>query len=77
MIYEEIQMKIWEVCKKENINKHYLDSNNNTWKVISVPEDAKEIKEIELISDTNSFISDYYYVSELLRLEFKSVNNMR
>lgn len=70
-------MRIWEICKKENINKYYLDSNNNTWKVISVPEDAKEVKEIELISDTNSFISDYYYISELLRLEFKSVNNMR
>ena len=49
-------MKIWEVCKKENINKHYLDSNNNMWKVISVPEDSEEVEEIELISDTdNSF----------------------
>ena len=64
-------MKIWEVCKKDNINKHYLDSNNNMWKVISVPEDSKEVEKIELISDTNSFISDYYYVSELLKLEFK------
>lgn len=70
-------MKIWEVCKKENINKHYLDSNNNTWKVISVPEDSEEVEEIELISDTNSFISDYYYVSELLKLEFKLANSMR
>ena len=66
-------MKIWEVCKKENINKHYLDSNNNMWKVISVPDDSEEI---ELISNTdNSFISDYYYVSELLKLEFKLINN--
>ena len=66
-------MKIWEVCKKENINKHYLDSNNNIWKVISVSEDSEEI---ELISNTdNSFISDYYYVSELLKLEFKLANN--
>ena len=66
-------MKIWEVCKEENINKHYLDSNNNMWKVISVPEDSEEI---ELISNTdNSFISDYYYVSELLKLEFKLINN--
>lgn len=66
-------MKIWEVCKEENINKHYLDSNNNMWKVISVPEDSEEI---ELISNTdNSFISDYYYVSELLKLEFKLTNN--
>ena len=65
-------MKIWEVCKKENVNKHYLDSNNNMWKVISVPEDSKEVEKIELISDTNSFISDYYYVSELLKLEFKN-----
>ena len=70
-------MKIWEVCKKENINKHYLDSNKNTWKVISVPEDSEEVEEIELISDTNSFISDYYYVSELLKLEFKLANSMR
>ena len=70
-------MKIWEVCKKENINKHYLDSNNNMWKVISVPEDSKEVEKIELISDTNSFISDYYYVSELLKLEFKLANSMR
>lgn len=70
-------MNIWEVCKKENINKHYLDSNNNTWKAISVPEDSKEVEEIELISDTNSFISDYYYVSELLRLEFKLANSTR
>lgn len=70
-------MKIWEICKKENINKHYLDSNNNMWKVISVPEDSKEVEEVELISDTNSFISDYYYVSELLKLEFKLTNNMR
>ena len=69
-------MKIWEVCKKENINKYYLDSNNNLWKVISVPEDSEEVEEIELISDTdNSFISDYYYVSELLKLEFKLTNN--
>ena len=68
-------MKIWEVCKKENVNKHYLDSNNNMWKVISVPEDSEEI---ELISNTdNSFISDYYYVSELLKLEFKLANSMR
>ena len=65
-------MKIYEICKKENINKYYLDSNNSMWKVISVPEDSKEIEEIELISNTdNSFISDYYYVSELLKLEFK------
>ena len=70
-------MKIYEVCKKENINKHYLDSNNNMWKVISVPEDSKEVEKIELISDTNSFISDYYYVSELLKLEFKLANSMR
>ena len=70
-------MKIWDVCNKENINKHYLDSNNNMWKVISVPEDSKEVEKIELISDTNSFISDYYYVSELLKLEFKLVNSMR
>ena len=70
-------MKICEVCKKENINKHYLDSNNNMWKVISVPEDSKEVEKIELISDTNSFISDYYYVSELLKLEFKLANSMR
>ena len=70
-------MKIWEVCKKENINKHYLDSNNNMWKVISVPEDSEEVEKIELISDTNSFISDYYYVSELLKLEFKLANSMR
>lgn len=71
-------MKICEVCKKENINKYYLDSNNNIWKVISVPEDSKEVEEIELISNTdNSFISDYYYVSELLKLEFKLTNNMR
>ena len=70
-------MKIWEVCKKENVNKHYLDSNNNIWKVISVPEDSKEVEKIELISDTNSFISDYYYVSELLKLEFKLANSMR
>lgn len=70
-------MRIWEACKKENINKHYLDSNNNLWEVISVPEDSKEAEEIELISDTNSFISDYYYVSELLKLEFKLTNNMR
>lgn len=70
-------MKIWEVCKKENINKHYLDNNNNMWKVISVPEDSKEVEKIELISDTNSFISDYYYVSELLKLEFKLANSMR
>ena len=63
-------MKIWEVCKKENINKHYLDSNNNMWKVISVPEDSEEVEEIELISNTdNSFISD------LLKLEFKLINN--
>ena len=69
-------MKIWEVCKKENINKHDLDSNNNMWKVISVPEDSEEVEEIELISNTdNSFISDYYYVSELLKLEFKLINN--
>ena len=72
-------MKIWEVCKKENINKHYLDSNNNLWEVISVPEDSEdseEVEEIELISNTdNSFISDYYYVSELLKLEFKLINN--
>ena len=72
-------MKIWEVCKKENVNKHYLDSNNNMWKVISVPEDSEdseEVEEIELISDTdNSFVSDYYYVSELLKLEFKLTNN--
>ena len=69
-------MKIWGVCKKENINKHYLDSNNNMWKVISVPEDSEEVEEIELISDTdNSFVSDYYYVSELLELEFKLTNN--
>ena len=69
-------MKIWEVCKKENINKYYLDSNNNLWKVLSVPEDSEEVEEIELISDTdNSFISDYYYVSELLKLEFKLTNN--
>ena len=72
-------MKIWEVCKKENVNKHYLDSNNNMWKVISVPEDSEdseEVEEIELISNTdNSFISDYYYVSELLKLEFKLINN--
>ena len=66
-------MKIWGVCKKENIDKCYLDSNNNLWKVISVPE---EVEEIELISDTdNSFVSDYYYVSELLELEFKLTNN--
>ena len=70
-------MKIWEVCKKENINKHYLDNNNNMWKVISLPEDSKEVEKIELISDTNSFISDYYYVSELLKLEFKLANSMR
>ena len=69
-------MKIWEVCKEENINKHYLDSNNNLWKVISVPEDSEEVEEIELISNTdNSFVSDYYYVSELLKLEFKLTNN--
>lgn len=69
-------MKIWEVCKKENINKHYLDSNNNMWKVTTVPEDSKEVEEIELISNTdNSFVSDYYYVSELLKLEFKLINN--
>ena len=69
-------MNIWEVCKKENINKHYLDSNNNMWKVISVSEDSEEVEEIELISDTdNSFVSDYYYVSELLELEFKLTNN--
>ena len=66
-------MKIWEVCKEENINKHYLDSNNNMWKVTTVPEDSEEI---ELISNTdNSFVSDYYYVSELLKLEFKLINN--
>ena len=66
-------MKICEVCKKENINKHYLDSNNNMWKVTTVPEDSEEI---ELISNTdNSFVSDYYYVSELLKLEFKLTNN--
>ena len=71
-------MKIWEVCKKENVNKHYLDSNNNMWKVISVPEDSEEVEEIELISNTdNSFVSDYYYVSELLKLEFKLANSMR
>lgn len=69
-------MKIWEVCKKENIDKCYLDSNNNLWKVISVPEDSEEVEEIELISNTdNSFVSDYYYVSELLKLEFKLINN--
>ena len=69
-------MKIWGVCKKENIDKCYLDSNNNLWKVISVPEDSEEVEEIELISDTdNSFVSDYYYVSELLKLEFKLTNN--
>ena len=69
-------MKICEVCKKENINKHYLDCNNNIWKVISVSEDSEEVEEIELISNTdNSFISDYYYVSELLKLEFKLTNN--
>ena len=72
-------MKIYEVCKKENIDKCYLDSNNNMWKVISVPEDSEEtekVEEIELISDTdNSFVSDYYYVSELLKLEFKLINN--
>lgn len=69
-------MKIWEVCKKENVNKHYLDSNNNMWKVTTVPEDSEEVEEIELISDTdNSFVSDYYYVSELLKLEFKLTNN--
>ena len=66
-------MKIWEVCKEENINKHYLDSNNNMWKVTTVPEDSEEI---ELIYNTdNSFVSDYYYVSELLKLEFKLTNN--
>ena len=70
-------MKICEVCKKENINKYYLDNNNNMWKVISLPEDSKEVEKIELISDTNSFISDYYYVSELLKLEFKLANSMR
>lgn len=46
------------------------------WKVISVPEDSEEVEEIELISNTdNSFVSDYYYVSELLELEFKLTNN--
>ena len=71
-------MKIWEVCKKENIDKCYLDNNNNMWKVITVPEDSEEVEEIELISvSDNSFISDYYYASELLRLEFKLTNNMR
>lgn len=63
-------MKIWEICKKENINKIYVDDKGEKWKVVQ-----KGNKDIfDLYDNENDSISCYGYgISELVEMNFEEV----
>ncbi len=61
-------MKIWEIIKKENKNREYLDNRGNKWKINSWLNLVKEDENKEA-----TIIEDVYSLSERLDLEFEEV----
>ena len=60
-------MNIIEVARKENVGKKY-EAYNNIW---TLKEEAEDV--FELYSEYEDGITDLYYVSEIINLEFKEV----
>ena len=60
-------MKVWEICKKENVGKMYIDDKGEKWKV------EQKYKDIfDLYDNENDSISCYGYgISELVEMNFE------
>ena len=60
-------MKAWEICKKENVGKMYIDDKGEKWKV------EQKYKDIfDLYDNENDSISCYGYgISELVEMNFE------
>ena len=60
-------MKIWKICKRENVGKMYIDDKGEKWKV------EQKYKDIfDLYDNENDSISCYGYgISELVEMNFE------
>ena len=64
-------MKAWEICKKENVGKKYVDSNCNEWEVYKIRLINGDYYDLRDCSDND--LSKEYYLSSILELDFEEV----
>ena len=64
-------MKVWEICKKENVGKMYKDNNGDKWEV----RQAWHKKDIYDLDDSNNYSINYneYTISQLAEMNFEEV----
>lgn len=65
-------MNIKEVFEKCNDGDFVIDNNNKKWKVDKYNDKGDLTNECDLTSEWD-FITDFYYLSEIMDLEFKKV----
>lgn len=65
-------MKVYEILKKENINKKFKDNKGQIWKVTLFMENLILI----LANPGSSGVSivNFYYLDEIFELEFVEIN---
>ena len=60
-------MKAWEICKKENVGKMYIDDKGEKWKVEQKYKDIFDLYD----NENDSIICYGYGISELVEMNFE------
>lgn len=63
-------MKVYEILKKENVNKIFKDNKGDTWKVKSHMDNLVLVMANE--GSSHSSIVDLYYLDEICQLDFEA-----
>ncbi|MBY6773670.1 hypothetical protein [Clostridium botulinum] len=64
-------MKIYEILKRENINKIFKDNKGDTWRVITHNDNLILVMDNEGSSHIN--IVNFYYLDEIFELNFEAI----
>lgn len=62
-------MKAWEICKKENVGKLFIDNSGKKWMVCEVLNHFY----CDLLDEQEEYISNKYYLSTIAELDFEEV----
>ena len=62
-------MKAWEICKKENVGKLFIDNSGKKWMVCEVLNHFY----CDLLDEQEEYISNKFYLSTIAELDFEEV----
>ena len=62
-------MKAWEICKKENVGKLFIDNSGKKWMVCEVLNHFY----CDLLDEQEEYISNKYYLSTIAELDFEEI----